>query len=367
LSGHWQYKNAVLQAKMTRQVPVPLSGFDLPGWLISTDLYKNKQLSIIEIRVFLPYCKREGLLIIFYGWKIALDKMVELTAIKSKKSGGISGMSLKVKMIVFFLLVGLVPLAGIGVLSYNMASQNIEDEVYKSLDMFSDLTKSQFSDFFQERIGDGRVLATTRDVYQSMNILNEIGGDRTAPEWQARVAILDTLIPAVAREYGFTQIMIADTTGTIVYDSRKESEGLDLSGRAYMQGSLGGRATWSELFYSDVINEIVMIISTPIYSQGETGAIIGAFNILLNGDVIDHLVHDGVEELGQSGDSYLVDANGLLLTNTRLGDLSSGATLNQSINTRAIELVSGPIREGNNEFQTNEVYLDYMVTRFLEQ
>jgi hypothetical protein len=66
---------------MTRQVPVPLSGFDLPGWLISTDLYKNKQLSIIEIRVFLPYCKREGLLIIFYGWKIALDKMVELTAI----------------------------------------------------------------------------------------------------------------------------------------------------------------------------------------------------------------------------------------------------------------------------------------------
>jgi methyl-accepting chemotaxis protein len=269
-------------------------------------------------------------------------------------------MSLKLRMVIFFLLVGLVPLAGIAVLSYTMASQNIEDEVYKSLDMFSDLTKSQFGDFFQERVGDGRVLATTRDVYQSMNVLNELGGDRTNPEWQARVAILDTLIPAVAREYGFTQIMIADTAGTIVYDSRKQSEGLDLSGRAYMQGALGGRATWSELFYSDVINELVMVISTPIYSEGETGSIIGAFNILLNGDVIDHLVHDGVEELGQSGDSYLVDANGLLLTNTRLGDLSSGAALSQTINTRAIELVSGAIREGNTEFETSNVYLDYM-------
>ncbi len=80
-------------------------------------------------------------------------------------------MSLRVKLIAFFLLVGVVPLAAIGVLSYTMASQNIEDEVFSAIDMFAGITDSQLDDYFAERYGDGRVLATTRDVYQSMNIL----------------------------------------------------------------------------------------------------------------------------------------------------------------------------------------------------
>lgn len=36
-------------------------------------------------------------------------------------------MSLRIKLIAFFLLVGLVPMAAIGVLSYNMAQQNVRD------------------------------------------------------------------------------------------------------------------------------------------------------------------------------------------------------------------------------------------------
>jgi len=308
-------------------------------------------------------------------------------------------LSLKVKMIALFLLVGIVPLAAIAVISYIMASQNIEDEIYASIEMFADITEDQFNDYFEGRASDGRVLATSRDVYQSLNILQATqedhtsakqeasedeaddeetdadengqeqeeqtsiegaGGDLNHPAWQERAAILDDLMTAAAREYGFAQLFITDTAGRIVYDSLGDIVGADVSGRDYIQGSLAGNATWSELFYSDIIDQNAMVISTPVYSEGESGSLVGTFNIIFNNQAINHIVHAGLENLGESADSYLVDANGLLLSNTMLGEYASGAVLEESISTHGVELLSSPIREGNLDFGYQDEFPDYL-------
>ena len=283
-------------------------------------------------------------------------------------------MSLKIKMIALFLLIGVVPLAAIGVISYYMASQNIEDEVYNAIDMFADISEEQFESFFNERAGDGRVLATATDVYESLNLLQAevvrdeegqvtgggAGGDVSSPVWRARLSVLNNLIPAAVREYGFSQVFLTDTEGTVVYDSLGQIEGTDLSGRGYLQDSLGGRATWSELFYSDVVNENCMVISTPVYSDGETGAIVGSFNILFEEDLIADIAQNGVQNLGTSADAYLVNASGLLLTDTLLGEYATGAALRESINTEIVEALSAPIREGNLDFEYQGEYANYL-------
>ena len=283
-------------------------------------------------------------------------------------------MSLRIKLITFFLLVGIVPLAAIGVLSYTMASQNIEDEVYSAMEMFAGLADNQMDQYFAQRVGDAQVLATTSDVYQSLNVLQgreymgqamEVPGDQSDPLWQSRVRVLDGLMPTVVDSYGFGFVFLTDTNGTIVYDSNRETEGGDLSGRDYYQSAIAGRTTWSELFYSDIIHQYCMVISVPVYSDGTSGQIIGTINILLYAADINDIVHEGLEELGQSGDAYLIDANGLLLTDTRLGEYTSGAAMNVSIETRAVELLSGPIREGNMDFEIQEVYDDYLGNQVL--
>ncbi len=278
-------------------------------------------------------------------------------------------MSLRVKLIAFFLLVGIIPLAAVAVISYTMASQNIEDEVYSSMEMFAGLADEQMQQYFTEREGDARVLATTRDVYQSLNILQggehqgeviENIGDRSDPMWRARVSILDDLMPTVVDAYGFGFVFLTDTAGTIVYDSMREIEGADLSDRDYLQSSLEGRVTWSELFYSDVIHEYCIVVSAPVYGSGTSGRIVGSVNITLYANDLNAIVHEGLEELGQTGDAYLVDANGLLQTDTRLGEYTTDAAMNVSIETRAVELLASPIREGNLEFEAQEVYDDYL-------
>jgi methyl-accepting chemotaxis protein len=280
-------------------------------------------------------------------------------------------MSLKIRMVIFFLLVGLIPLAGIAVISFTMASQNIEDEVYTGIDMFGDITKAQFGDYFQERIGDGKVLAATRDVYQSLNILQAtrnqtaVVADEEEPAvdtgqaWQERVVILNNMLPLAQQEYGYTQIFVTDPSGIVVYDTLDQIIGVDLSQRAYIQGALGSRSTWSELFYSDVVNDIVMVLSTPVYAGGTSGNIVGTLNILINIDVINSLTHVGVELLGESADSYLIDANGLLLSDTMLGEFREGAALNVSINTQAVSVMSAAISAGDLEFEAHDVYPDY--------
>jgi len=280
-------------------------------------------------------------------------------------------MSLKIRMAIFFLLVGLVPLAGIGVISFTMAQQNIRDEVYAKIDLFANLNDAQVENYFIERVHDGRVMAATRDVYQSLNILqatrnqapaaNEeepaIGSDQA---WQDRVVILNNLLPLAAEEYDFEQIFLTDPQGLVVYDSLGQMEGTDLSGRGYIQGALNDQSTWSEIFYSDVVNKIVMVLGTPVYSGGTSGEIIGTVNIIIYEGIIADIVHQGVNYLGESGDSYLVDANGLLLTDTMLGENAQGAALNVTIDSEAVQMLSGPIREGNNEFEYHGVYLDYL-------
>lgn len=285
-------------------------------------------------------------------------------------------MSLKAKITAMFLLVGIIPLVLVAVISFVMGSRNIESEVFAGLSMYAAITDEQLENYFGELAGDGRVLATTRDVYQSMNILQggehqgqTIGfvGDVEDPMWLDRVSMLDTLLPRVVAEYGLALIFVTDPYGVVVYDTLGRIEGTNLAARDYMRGSLAGRATWSELFYSDVVNTICMVISTPVLREGESGAVVGTLNLVLYEDYISALVHDGLDTLGETADAYLIDANGLLLTDTLRGQFRSRAALNERISTEAVQMLSGAIRAGDLGFQQAGVYRDCLGAEVLGQ
>jgi len=277
-------------------------------------------------------------------------------------------MSLKVKLVILFLLVGLIPMGIVAILSYNSAQEEIRDEAFSAMNMYAGLKEAEIEEFFAEREEDARVFATSRDVYQSLNILQggvhqgetiENVGDRGDPMWQERLEVLDDYLPTAVEEYGFQQVFVTDPDGLVVYDSLDDMVGEDLSMRDYIQGSTGGETTWSELFYSDVINENCMVVSEPVYSGGTSGEIVGSVNILFDDAILAGLVHDGLEEMGETADAYLIDEDGLLLTNTLIGEHADGAALQESIDTHAVDMLSGPIREGDLAFYAADEYEEY--------
>ncbi len=277
-------------------------------------------------------------------------------------------LSLKFKLIALFLLVGLVPVIVVGVLAYNRAENEIRNEVFGAIQMYAGITDGQLGDYFAEREGDVTVIATTRDVYQSLYILqggthqgNTIGvpGDLTDPMWQDRVSILNTLAPTVVREYGYAEMFLTDASGQAVYSTSDAILGADLSDRDYIQGSLAGRVSWSELFFSTVTNANALVVSAPVRSGGNTGELIGTVNVFLDQEGIDSFVHEGLAELGVTADAYLINADGLMLSNARTGEHSQNAALNHSMSSWAVDTLSGPIRSGNMDFEAINEFTNY--------
>lgn len=72
------------------------------------------------------------------------------------------------------------------------------------------------------------------------------------------------------------------------------------------------------------------------------------------------MVHNEIHRIGQSGDAYLVNADGLLYTETRLGDYTENATLNVTIDTLAVDMLSDPIQNQDLSFEFAGVYPDYL-------
>ena len=273
-------------------------------------------------------------------------------------------MGLKGKLIGLFLVVGLIPVLVISLLAFNNSQNNLREEIMGAMEMYAGIANESLESYFAEREGDARVIATTRDVYQSLNILSEVG-DTTDSRWIERVNMLDDLAPTILEEYGYADFFVTDLSGTAVYASSDDLWHADLSERDYVRGSLGGETSWSELFYSDVIHENCMVVSAPVYSNGRSGDLVGSVNLLFDEGMINQLVHEGLGELGETANAYLIDENGMLLSNALLGEYREGAALQESISTRAVEHLSGALGANDWDFQVQDEYQNYMGNEIL--
>lgn len=272
-------------------------------------------------------------------------------------------MSLKSRLIVLFLLVGLVPVLVVGILNFYNARQSMEYEVYKAMNMYSQLSGNEIVKYFREREIEARVLASSQDVAQSMNLLRDLDWDTTATEWVNHEDTLTSYSRNAARELGFVQLFITDLNGEVVFDSVGWLSNSNLSDHAYIRQALGGNASWSDIYYLEELKNNVLILSTPIFDTGtfirNLSETIGTLNILVTERTIAQFIHDGLTILGETTDAFLVNPDGLLLTDTLTGDYSSDASLKVTINTRPVELLREPILSNDTDFLSQAEYRNH--------
>ena len=268
-------------------------------------------------------------------------------------------MSLRVKLVTLFLLVGLIPLCVIGLLSYNSAQKEIRKEVFKQLEIYAGQCANSMDAFFEDIFHDANVMATTRDVYQSLLILEEANFDTDDPAWLERTKIIDDLMAALAEDKNYDLVYLTDPRGIVVYSTDQGFMGDDISDRNYIQDALQGHAEWSQLFFSDITNTNVMTVGAPILSEGRSGVVLGTLNICVDDHMISQFLHEGLWELGDTADAFLINEEGLLYSNSRLGDHAHDAALKKSIDSRAVELLAPEIREGNMDFYDIAEFTDH--------
>jgi len=288
-------------------------------------------------------------------------------------------LSLGVKLIIFFLLVGLIPFCVIGITSFTKSSNALSDAAYGQLkgmravknaqitqffderqgdmgvlietvgtlrkEAFSKLTaireikKSQIQGFFEERMGDARVLADNPFIIKAFKELDiaykEAGGadsrlfkGYTNGKFDAPYQYKEAHKKYFANlnyymeQYGYYDVFLIDAAqGGTVFTVTKEADfginvsDVDSSLRDVWQQALSGKVTLSDT------KPYEPSAGTPAQFVAapikENGKVIGVVALQISLDAVNGIMSER-SGLGETGETYLVGSDQLMRSDSFL-------------------------------------------------
>jgi methyl-accepting chemotaxis protein len=271
---------------------------------------------------------------------------------------------MRTKLLIMFLVTGLLPILTISFLLLSNASNKMESDVMLKTEIYYYNVESRINDYYQERQGDGLVLSRIADLAEGLEFL-EIHGS-SSKEWRDQYKRIESLLKTVAKEYQFVDVFVTNASGDTVLATnfKTELENVNLSQREYIKKGLDGTQNWSPIYYSDIIDNNIVVLSTPIY-KNESGKALGTVNIIIDQKTMDEIVHRGIWKLGKTADAYLVNSEGVLQTNTLLGDYRENSALNRKLDSLIVALAASAITNEDLTFHNQGIYNNYLNTSVL--
>ncbi len=268
--------------------------------------------------------------------------------------------TIRTKMLIIFVITGLIPMLAIAGVAYQQSANILRQEILHEIEMFNELIEESFEQYMREK--ETYVYAMSRDSFLAEALEIRLTAGAASEEWAEAYREMEGFLPEFAREFGFLSIYLIDESGRGVYGSgalKDRIEGADYSSRAYFQQSLAGTPNISDFEFSDIIDDYYIAVTAPVRSP-ETGRVLGTVNAYVPVDMVQPILQQHIPLLGESADAYLVDASGLLLTDTMLGEFASGAAFNRTIDTEATRNLAGPVAQNQDEYVNAGIYTDYL-------
>ncbi len=276
-------------------------------------------------------------------------------------------MKLSTKLVLFFLLVGTIPFAVIGITSLVKSSGALSKLSFNQLAAMREVKKTQIERFFGERQGDMGVLAETvgalrREAFNKLmavqqikktqieNYINERLGDVSVlsgnnevlaaltafqkgyeadggridgGNWKAAEASYSGWLKQYKEEYGYYDLFLIHTNGNVIYTVAKESDlGQNLVkgplkdsplGKCFNK-SLNSIALQDFEPYAPSNNEPCSFVGAPIIKGGE---VIGVVALQLPLYAINSIMQERTG-LGKTGEVYLVGRDKLMRSDSFL-------------------------------------------------
>ena len=276
-------------------------------------------------------------------------------------------MNIRKKLLILFLLVGLLPLATVGYLVNIQAGQALMDKSFRQLETvraikavqvdtlfgriksdmqtlvetvgtlrheamqklvaIRNIKKNQIEGYFQERFGDISVLAANESVGSAMEAIDAAfkaeGGRVGGPLWNEAVKRHGGWLQHYNKEYGYYDLFLISNSGDVVYTVAREADlGANLIAGNLKSSGLGALFTKAregivlEDFkpYPPSNNDPAAFIGGPIKKDGQT---IGVVALQMPLGAINKIMGDR-SGLGKTGETYLVGPDGLMRSDSFL-------------------------------------------------
>jgi methyl-accepting chemotaxis protein len=249
-------------------------------------------------------------------------------------------MKLGLKLTIFFLAVGIIPLVSLGVLSIHQSEQALSDKAFNQLETVREIKKFQIESFFAERIGDIKVLANSpftreavKELNQAFNAAGGVTGGRftgktqekyTAPEAYQKVHDrYFEVFKQYMEEYGYYDIFLMDVkqgdtyfTVTKEADFGQQASAIDSSLRdVWRPAAKEKKITISDTRpYAPSADAPALFIAAPVKDRGE---VIGVLAFQLSIAAINKIMTQR-SGMGETGESYLIGPDLLMRSDSFL-------------------------------------------------
>lgn len=273
---------------------------------------------------------------------------------------------MRTKLIIFFILTGLIPIAIISGLAYNQARNSLVTMKLQEMELYSKDTQNRFSqDFADKAFYTSNILSNLATVENLLTAYQT--ADSPAELRQTAYAHVDTGLTPQQTAYQIESIYITDAAGNCIYASgqfKQTLEGTNLASRDYIKTSMQGQSSITPVEYSKVIDKYFVTLSAPFYSS-QNDAIIGTVNSLVLMDSVEATLNQGIGDLGATANIYLVDQAGLLNTNPHLEGDTEATAFTTTITTEALKQLEDDFDSDNSDFRYAGMYRDYQDEKVL--
>jgi methyl-accepting chemotaxis protein len=206
-------------------------------------------------------------------------------------------LSLKGKITILCLFLGLIPLAIFGFLALNDSRGMFKEVISQSLDQSAREQATLVNRWFLERKDDMNVMAD-QDSIRSMDA--------------------GTIAPVVEHYFQlwkiYESLSVIGPDGNTIY--RTDDKALSLADRDYFQQAMQGQTVISDPLVSKGSNDLVLVGAAPI--KDKSGKVIGVFSGALSMNQVNELM--ATLARGKTGDAYLINQDGFFVTASRFAD-----------------------------------------------
>ena len=251
---------------------------------------------------------------------------------------------IKGKLGIIFLILALLPLFVMRLVVYPITQKTLRDELVNDLARVGDRQIALLKVWLQEREKDAIVIASDPGVIRSMELVQDV--DNEFEETMEHLRF-------IKEQYGYKGISVIDRNGRVRITTELNLTGKDVSKFDYFKNALTGETFVTKIRPSEVEveNELgqmetglpTMFVFTPI-TKGADSSNIGV--VLLRLDVIEiSKMMQGIK-IGESGETYLINKEGVMVTESKFAkQLRNDKVINKrtSLELKVVDQFTGEL------------------------
>lgn len=258
--------------------------------------------------------------------------------------------SIQGQLVLWFLVLGLVPLVVMGVVSYINAEQALRVRIQSGLDAAVEAKAARVEAWLADSVRMAQAVARLPAVKGDEKADNKIGIEDIERYKNRDTEAYDTALEAVRASVETYQrvddVHLVSDDGRVLVSTDPAQEGKNVSGEEYFVEGIKGDFISDPMPNPENDKDLDLIVATPIFdSNGEK---IGLVMVETNTSTLQEAMAD-TTGMGETGETYIVEGkNKQMITQSRHS--TENTLLNQKVDTYGVRQALGDAPDGFGEY-----------------